>query len=254
MKLVPISGRRVVAQRLQGPQTMTKTSKLLIFGDQDFAQLAYEYFTHDSPYEVVAFTVDRSHLRDGELFGRPVVPFDELEARYPPEAHSIYVAIVYGKLNRVRAEVCDRAKALGYRLASYVSTRASVWHNVKFGEHCFVFEDNTIQPFVTIGDNVVLWSGNHVGHHSRIGNHCFITSHVVISGWCEVGDYCFLGVNSTLANNTSVGAESWISHAAVLSGDVPPHSLVRAPNSEISPLNEAVLFRSLARASKARQR
>jgi len=232
---------------------MTKTSRLLLFGDQDFAQLAYEYFTHDSPYQVVAFTVDKAHLKSDELCGLPVVPFEEIGERFPPGQHSMYVAIVYGRLNRTRQEVCARAKAHGYTLASYISSRASVWHNVRFGEHCFVFEDNTIQPFVSISEDVVFWSGNHVGHHSRIASHCFVTSHVVISGWCEIGNNCFLGVNSTLANNTRIGAESWISHGAVIAGEVPPHSLVRAQTSEISELNEAVLFRSLARASRARQ-
>jgi len=233
---------------------MVKTSKLVIFGDQDFAHLAYEYFTHDSPYEVVAFTVDGSHMKESQICALPVVPFEELTARFPSDTHAVYVAVVYGRLNRIREEICVRVKTLGYKLASYISSRAFVWHNATLGEHCFVFEDNTIQPFVTIGENVVLWSGNHIGHHSHIGGHCFITSHVVISGWCEIGDHCFLGVNCTLANNTRVGAESWVSHGAILAGDIPPHSLVRTQSSEISELNEAVLFRSLSRASRNRQR
>ncbi len=33
-----------------------------------------------------------------------------------------------------------------------------------------LLEDNTIQPFVSIG-NVTLWSGNHIGHHSTIHDH-----------------------------------------------------------------------------------
>jgi sugar O-acyltransferase (sialic acid O-acetyltransferase NeuD family) len=227
---------------------------LVIFGDQDFAQLAYEYFTVDSGYEVVGFAVDAAHRKSDTLCGLPVVAFEEMEARFAPDTHSVYVAVVYGRLNRLREEICTRVKARGYRLASYISSRASVWRNARFGEHCFVFEDNTVQPFVTVGDNVVLWSGNHIGHHSRIGDHCFVTSHVVVSGWCEIGRYCFLGVNSTLANNTRVGEASWVSHGAVLSGDIPAGSLVKSVASEVTALNEAVLFRSLARASRARER
>jgi sugar O-acyltransferase (sialic acid O-acetyltransferase NeuD family) len=231
-----------------------KSKRLVIFGDQDFAELAYEYFSFDSPYQVDAFTVDRAYMKTTSLMGLPVVALEELQLQFPPESHEIYVAVVYGRLNRIREEVCARAKGLGYRLASYVSSRAFVWRNVSLGEHCFIFEDNTVQPFVSIGDNVVIWSGNHIGHHSRIGSHCFITSHVVLSGWCDVGDYCFLGVNSTFANNSRIGAESWVMHGAVIAGDVPAKSLVRSQGSEISALNEAALFRSLARASKSRSR
>ena len=231
-----------------------KVHKLIIFGNEDFADIAYEYFTHDSDYEVVAFTVDAAYRKEEIKFGLPVVAFEELQNKFPPTTHDVFAAIVYARLNRLREEVCARVKQAGYGLASYVSSRAFVWRNVKMDEHCFIFEDNTIQPFVQIGANVVMWSGNHIGHHSRIGSHCFITSHVVVSGWCDIGDHCFVGVNTTLANNTSIGGGSWVGHGACLSGEVPEKSLVKAVSSEISQLNEAVLFRTLSRSSKARNR
>lgn len=231
---------------------MNKSKKLIIFGVEDFAQLAYEYFTHDSDYEVMAFTVDGSYISATELCGLPVVPFEELEQRFPASQCEVYAAIVYGKLNRIREEVCMRIKEKGYMLASYISSRAFVWHNVILGEHCFIFEDNTIQPFVKIGANVVMWSGNHIGHHSTIGNHCFLTSQVVVSGWCNIESHNFIGVNSTLANNTHIGEACWVGHGAVLAGKVPAHSLVKPTSSEISELNEAVLFRSLSRSSRNR--
>lgn len=233
---------------------MKKHKRLVIFGIEDFAQLAFEYFTHDSDYEVAAFTVDGSYRVIAELCGLPVVPFDELEENFPATLHDVYAAVVYGKLNRARQEICSRIKEKGYKLATYISSRAFVWPNVVIGEHCFIFEDNTIQPFVKIGDNVVMWSGNHIGHHSTIGNHCFLTSHVVVSGWCDIGTHCFLGVNSTLANNTHIGDSCWIGQGTVLSGDIPARSLVKSENSEIVELNEAVLFRSLARSSRSRNR
>ena len=43
---------------------MEKTRKLVLFGDSAFAEIAREYFDHDSPYEVVAFTVTSEYLRD----------------------------------------------------------------------------------------------------------------------------------------------------------------------------------------------
>lgn len=232
----------------------TKTKKLVIFGTEDFADIAYEYFTHDSAYEVVAFTVDRAYLKETEKFGLPVVAFEDLETAVPAGEAEFFAAIVYAKLNRLREDVCNQAKAKGFSLASYISSRAFVWHNANLGEHCFIFEDNTIQPFVTIGDDVILWSGNHIGHHSKIGNHCFLTSHVVVSGWCQIGDHVFIGVNSTLANNTKIGDVCWINHGATVAGEVPPNSLVKSESSEISPLNEAVLFRSLSRSSRMRSR
>jgi sugar O-acyltransferase (sialic acid O-acetyltransferase NeuD family) len=187
-----------------------KNRKLVIVGDSAFAEVAFEYFTYDSDYEVVAFAVEAQYITRDSLFGLPVVPFESLAESYPPHEHSVYVAMVYSQLNRLRTRLSKTAKALGYPLASYVSSRCFVWRNVELGEHCFVFEDNTLQPFVKVGDNVVLWSGNHIGHHSTIGNNCFISSHVVISGFVTIGENCFLGVNSTIANNISIGNDNWL--------------------------------------------
>jgi UDP-3-O-[3-hydroxymyristoyl] glucosamine N-acyltransferase len=90
------------------------------------------------------------------------------------------------------------------------------WPESSIGENVFVFEDNTIQPFVTIRDDTILWSGNHVGHHSSIGAHCFITSHVVISGNCTVGDYSFLGVNATVRDGVRIGARNIVGPGSLI--------------------------------------
>uniref|UniRef100_E1TA92 Sugar O-acyltransferase, sialic acid O-acetyltransferase NeuD family n=1 Tax=Burkholderia sp. (strain CCGE1003) TaxID=640512 RepID=E1TA92_BURSG len=189
---------------------MTKTKKLVILGDSAFAEVAYECFTHDSEYEVVGFSVDSAFLNRDQLFGLPVVPFEEINKFFDPSEVEFYAALVYSQLNRLRTRFYEAAKSNGYRPASYISSRAFVWHNAVLGEHCFVFEDNTVQPFVKIGNNVVLWSGNHIGHHSVIEDNCFVSSHAVISGFCTVGKNTFIGVNAALANNVVIGADNWL--------------------------------------------
>jgi sugar O-acyltransferase (sialic acid O-acetyltransferase NeuD family) len=200
---------------------VTAHRDLLILGDSAFAEIAYEYFTHDSDYRVVGFAVEREYLRRESLFDLPVIALDEAPRRFPAASHSFYAALVYTQGNRLRARLYREAKALGYAPASYVSSRAFVWRNVILGEHSFVFESNVVQPFVTIGDNCVLWSGNHIGHHSRIGDDCFVSSHVVVSGFCAIGNRCFMGVNSTVANNISIGSDCVVGAAATIVRDVP---------------------------------
>jgi sugar O-acyltransferase (sialic acid O-acetyltransferase NeuD family) len=202
-----------------------KTGKLVIIGDSAFAEIAYEYFTHDSPYEVVGFAVEREYLKKDSLFGLPVVAFEDLEQRFAPSGHSFHAALVYTQKNRVRMRLVAEAKAKGYAPASYVSSAAFVWRNVRLGEHVFIFENNVVQPFVTIGDDVVLWSGNHIGHHSTIKSHTFVSSHVVVSGFCEVGENCFMGVNSTVANNLKIGNRCIVGAAATILADVPDETV-----------------------------
>jgi sugar O-acyltransferase (sialic acid O-acetyltransferase NeuD family) len=197
----------------------TKTGKLVVVGDSAIAEIAYEFFTHDSPYDVVAFAVDEAYLKRESLLGLPVVPFQRVEQWYPPASHSLFAAIGYNQLNRLRTRFAREGKAKGYRLASYVSSRAFVWRNVELGEHCFIFEHNVVQPFVKIGNNVILWSGNHIGHHSVIRDNVFVASHVVISGFCDVGENCFLGVNATVANNVTIKPDCLIGAGAMILRD-----------------------------------
>jgi len=198
---------------------MKKTKKLVLFGDSSFAEIAYEYFTYDSEYEVCAFTVSQAYLKRDKLFGLPIVPFEEVEKLYPPSEYEMHIALVYNMLNRNRARFYYEAKNKGYTLANYISSKAFVWRNVTMGDNVFIFEDNTIQPFVKMGSNNVLWSGNHIGHHSVLGSHLFISSHVVISGHCTVGDYCFFGVNSTVGNNINVGKDCLIGAGVLIVKD-----------------------------------
>ena len=114
-------------------------------------------------------------------------------------------------------------------LASYVSSQAFVWRNVTLGEHCFIFENNVVQPFVQLGNNVVLWSGNHIGHHLVIEDNCFVSSHVVISGFARIKANCFLGVNSTVSNNRTIAEDCWIGPGVAIERDTDAGQFYRLP-------------------------
>lgn len=214
---------------------------LIIFGSGDIAQLAHYYFSTDSDYEVAAFTVDAAYVTADEFCGLPVVPFEELASRYLPATHDLFVALSYSKLNQVRKEKYLAAKALGYGIASYVSSRATILNDGKIGENCFVLEDNTIQPFVTIGNNVTLWSGNHIGHHSTIRDHCFIASHVVVSGGVEIGQQCFIGVNATLRDHIKIGEKCVIGAGTLILADAEPEGVYIGQATERAKVSSARL-------------
>jgi sugar O-acyltransferase (sialic acid O-acetyltransferase NeuD family) len=211
-----------------------KDRRLLIIGDSAFAEVAYECFRHDSRYDVVGFAVERAYLARTELFGLPVFPLEEVEQHVSPGDTWFYAALVYTQLNRLRQRLYEVAKSKGYQPASYISSRAFVWPNVTCGEHCFIFEDNTIQPFVSIGSNVVLWSGNHIGHHSRIDDHVFIASHAVVSGFCRIGSHSFVGVNATISNNVDIAPDNWIGLGATIARNTAAGALYKGPRSEAS--------------------
>lgn len=198
-------------------------AKIIIFGIQDFAQLAYFYLRHDSDHEVVAFSVSEQYLPAEQTFeGLPVVAFETIDEQYPPADYSFFSPMSPRKMNRLRESIYQQIKAKGYKLISYVSSKATVFPGSSIGDNCFILEDNTIQPFVTIGNDVVLWSGNHIGHHSVIRDHVSFTSHVVLSGHCVVEPYCFFGVNATIRDGLYIAEGSLIAMSASVTRDTEP--------------------------------
>ena len=192
------------------------SKKLIIYGIGETAEIAYEYFTHDSDYEVVAFTADEAFINENEIYGLKVLSFESIEMNYSPNEVEMFAAATYNQLNRVRASLYHKAKAKGYVMANYISSNAFVWHNVKIGDNVFIFENNVIQHKCEIGNNVILWSGNHIGHQSKIKDHAYLSSHCVISGFCEIGEYSFLGVNSTFNDHITLAKDTLVGSGALV--------------------------------------
>jgi sugar O-acyltransferase (sialic acid O-acetyltransferase NeuD family) len=208
--------------------------KLVLFGTGDIARLAHVYFERDSTYDVVAFTVDRAFM-DGDAFrDLPLVPFDEVTRSYPPASHAMFVALSYAQMNKLRMAKYAEAKQMGYMLASYVSSRCTFLSDHPVGDNCFILEDNTIQPFVRIGSNVTLWSGNHIGHDAVIEDHCFLASQIVVSGRVRIGEACFIGVNATLRNAIAIAPRTLIGAGAVIMKDTEEGGVYLAPRPTLA--------------------
>lgn len=205
--------------------------KLIIFGLSDIAQIAHDYFERDTDYEVVAFCLDAAYCKEESYMDKPLIPFDDIEKNYPPSDYDMFIALSYAQMNKLREKKFHEAIAKGYTLPSYISPKCSYLSKYECGRNCFILEDNTVQPYVQIGDNVTLWSGNHIGHHSEIHPHNFISSHVVISGHCTIESHCFLGVNSTLAHQVTIASECLIGAGAVISKSTEHQGVYVAPRT-----------------------
>jgi sugar O-acyltransferase (sialic acid O-acetyltransferase NeuD family) len=217
--------------------------QIVVFGTGEIAELADFYFTHDSEFEVAGFTVDEAYLTEARFRDRPVVAFERVAEAFPPERFGFFVAVSYARLNEVRVEKVLAARAKGYRLVSYLSSRATVFPGFELKENCFILEDNTIQPFARIGANVTLWSGNHIGHHSIIEDDVFIASHVVVSGGVRIGQGSFVGVNVTLRDHLTIGRKCVLGAGALVLEDQPEFSVIAPRGSDRSPVPSTRLRR-----------
>lgn len=222
---------------------MTGARHAVIFGTGSFAKVAHFYLTHDSGYEVVGFTEARDGPGPASFLGLPVVPFAKIESRFPPGDVEMFVAVGYSRMNALRERFMGEASARGYRLLSYVCSKATHWGDTAIGANVFVFEANVIQPFVSIGDGTILWSGNHIGHDSAIGPYCFLSSHIVVSGHCRIGSHCFIGVNSSIGDGTVIGDRNIIGPGTLVQKDTGAGEVYLAERTKKHPKDSSRFLR-----------
>jgi sugar O-acyltransferase (sialic acid O-acetyltransferase NeuD family) len=206
---------------------------VVIFGTGEIAELAYYYMTNDSDLEIVAFTADGEFIKADQFLNKPLVAFEEIEKHYPSAEYDMHVALSYSKLNLIREQKYHAAKAKGYQLVSYVCSRSVYWNDLTIGDNCFILENQTIQPTVKIGNNVMIWSGNHLGHGCKIKDHTYLSSHICISGHTIIGERCFIGVNSTFKDFITVGNRVFVAMGASVTKNIADDAVILGPKSTI---------------------
>ncbi|MEA3135772.1 MAG: hypothetical protein QOC71_53 [Thermoplasmata archaeon] len=225
----------------------TKSGKrLVIAGAKRLADIAYEFFTTDSEYEVVAFTVDAAYLDATELYGRPVVPFDQVAHLYPPATHEMFVAIATTGMNRLRERLSQQAKQLGYRLATFVSSRAHVASTAKVGPNSIIFPMVHVNTMAEIGEGVLLGTGTIIEHHARIGDYSFLSVNAMVLGEATIGERCFLGAGCIVIDDVKVGADCLLGAGTCIRFDVAPGKVFAAPKPVEKPFTSLEYYERLA--------
>lgn len=209
--------------------------KVVLFGNGQMASFAYAVLTHDSPHDVVAFTVDDAYITDTTVLGLPVVPFEDLERSHPPDSHAMHISVSFRRVNQLRAEKYCAAKEKGYELVSYVSSRAYTWPDLTIGDNCWMLEHSVVHPFVTIGNNVYMGSGVHVGHNSTIGDHSFLVGMTAIAGYAKIGSYCFVGIHSTIRDGLTIADRTVIGAGSTVLRDTQEGAVYVAPPARVLP-------------------
>jgi sugar O-acyltransferase (sialic acid O-acetyltransferase NeuD family) len=209
--------------------------KVILFGNNEVASLNYYYLTHDSDYQVAAFTIDQEFIKEDSLEGLPILPFDSIESMFSPNDYAMALPLGFRNLNKFRMEKCNQAKAKGYELINYTSSKAHTWKGLTTGENCFIYENSIVGPFAQIGNNVILGPGCHIGHHSKIGDNCFVASHVVVLGGVNVGQFCVLGGNSTIIDRVTVDAECIIGAGVTITKNTVERGIYVSKPAELAP-------------------
>jgi len=134
--------------------------EVVLFGTSKVAQSVFSYAQEENPFQVAGFCVDREYYDGPDFMGLPLVPFDEVEKRFPPQRYQMLVAVGYHDLNRLRERRCLESEAKGYTLCSYISPHARIASNVRLGKNCIIMAQVSIEPFAQVGDNVCVFNSS----------------------------------------------------------------------------------------------
>jgi sugar O-acyltransferase (sialic acid O-acetyltransferase NeuD family) len=209
--------------------------KVIVFGNSFFAEQIYILLTHDSPYEVVAFTVDRKYIKKEILLGLPVVPFETIDSFFPPSEHKMSVSISFQRVNRLREEKYLQAKAKGYQLINYISSKATLFPNLIVGENCIIMENAIVGPFAEIGNDVIVTSGAIIGHHAVLKDHCFISPGAIILGGVKVEEYCLIGAHATIKEEVNIAKECLIGAGVAITKNTTEKGVYVNPPAKLYP-------------------
>lgn len=208
-------------------------SDVVIFGATDFADCAFYFLNAFSDHQVVGFTTESDYAPGPTHAGLPVFPFETIEEKLPPNDVKMFVAVGPSDNNRLRKRIFETAHLKGYQLVSFVSPKANVAENTRLGENVFIFDNVTIEPYVEIGCNTIVWSAAVIAHHSTIGKHCFIAPGAMVSGRCVVEDCVFLGINCTIRDHVTIAAKTVVGAGATIKYDVSKPGVYSEPQTPI---------------------
>lgn len=178
---------------------------IVIFGAGKIAEVAHGYFSRDDTRPIVGFTCDRSHCHGDRHLGLPLIPFDAVAERFPPQRHRMFVALGYHQMNALRADRCAQARARGYALANYIAPSAWLPTPAVLGDNALILDGVTVQPGARLGNNVALWSGVTVGHHTVVGDDCWLAAGATLGGGSVIGEASFIGLNATVGHEVTLG-------------------------------------------------
>lgn len=198
---------------------------VVVFGTGDMSSVAAHYLRHDGGWAVVAFVVDRSYLVCDELDGLPVVAFETLAEHFAPAEHAFIAPLGWTAMNALRARKLEQAKAMGYSLASFISSHAIVNVGVEIGEAVCIYEGAMIGPFASVGDNVQIRSGVSVSHHVQVGSHTFFGTRAAVGGRVRIGERCVIGMGAVLRSGVRIADRSFIGAGAVVVADTEPEGI-----------------------------
>jgi sugar O-acyltransferase (sialic acid O-acetyltransferase NeuD family) len=198
---------------------MPTPDPIIIFGTNTFATALAELIRDEGDLEPVAFCVERPYAVGPEHEGLPLVPLDELAARFTPARHRALVPLGFLRMMTFRAEMCDRLEEMGYSLAPWISRHAAVWSRLELGPNSFVMPGATILPYARLGRDVSIRPNVVVSHHCTVEDHVTLANGVILGGGSTIGANSWVGLGAVVRDDVTLAPRTFVGAGAMVTAD-----------------------------------
>lgn len=190
----------------------------IIFGKGDFADILTYIIEKEMKRSVTAYMVNKEFLDEDCHYGKPVVPYEEVEYIYKPSDYAVALGYEAHDMYKTREWLQKELSKKGFIFDNIISNTANLT-NAQLGSGNIIMQNCILAPFSKIGDGNVFWATAQIQHHNVVGNYNCIAPGVASSGYVTIANHCFIGTNATIKNNVAIVDYTLIGAGAYVSKD-----------------------------------
>lgn len=128
--------------------------------------------------------------------------------------------------NRVRLELLERLRGLGYALPALIHPSATMSPSASIGAGTHVLAGVVVNAAAQIGSGVILNTSAVIEHDCVLHDGVHVSPGAVLAGEVEVGPGAWIGAGAVVINRVKVGAGATVGAGAVVIRDVPQNTTV----------------------------
>lgn len=195
---------------------------LIIIGLNTTARHVYSFVTYHKLFNIIGFAVNEEYKDTDKFEGLPVYSLEKLKDINLGE-YSVFIAVLWNRLNGDRQRLYDYCKEKGFRMANLISP-LSVMRSPISGDNCWIHDFVVIQNDSVIESDVAIMSGSLIGANTHIGAHCFFGAQTVFGGGSTIGERSFVGFKATVFDGTKIGKKCIVGACTAVKRNMPDFS------------------------------
>lgn len=195
---------------------------LIIVGLSKTATHVYSFVKYHKLFNIIGFAVNDKYRNVDTFCGLPVYSLETLNQEQKGD-FSIFIALLWNRLNGDRKRLFEYCKENGFKFANLISPLAVLRSPVN-GENCWVHDFVVVQNESVIESDVAIMSGSLIGANTHVGPHCFFGAQSVLGGGSIVGERTFVGIKATIFDDTSIGRMCIIGACTAVKRNMPDFS------------------------------